>query len=104
MTDEQTADLIVLVSTYGTPTAGRALAALLNELAERRRADADEEERVELAALPAGRTVLACRCGRVLDLAEMRRLPCSTGDRILVRPIVCIVCAIHRAAANAPAS
>jgi hypothetical protein len=40
-----------------------------------------------------GRTVLACRCGKALDLADMRRLPRTLGDNVVVRPIVCAGCA-----------
>jgi hypothetical protein len=83
MTDEQTAELIALVNAHGTPAAVRAMAALLNENAELRRVTPPKT----------GRTVLTCRCGRALDLADMRWLPSSTGDHTVVRPIVCDDCA-----------
>lgn len=50
-----------------------------------------------IAAPKPGRTVLACRCGKALDLAEMCRLPRSQGNHTPVQPIVCPDCARTRA-------
>lgn len=41
-----------------------------------------------------GRAVMACRCGTVMNLADMRRLePRYEGSAAVVRPIVCRRCA-----------
>lgn len=40
-----------------------------------------------------GVAVLACRCGKVLDLADMHREPRLQGHSTPVRPIVCVDCA-----------
>lgn len=44
---------------------------------------------------PAGQAMLACRCGAVLDAAQMRRLvPAGADPRSpVIRPIVCGQCA-----------
>lgn len=66
-------------------------------------------ERVDLRPLiaPAGEPLLlACRCGRALTLAAMRRpaglRPGGAGDAARIDPIVCDGCAAAASALAAP--
>lgn len=43
-----------------------------------------------------GHAVMACRCGAVLDLTDMRRAAPRQGDTRPIAPIVCPVCASGR--------
>ncbi|MGH8918801.1 MAG: hypothetical protein ACRD0H_10805 [Actinomycetes bacterium] len=48
-----------------------------------------------LARPGAGHAVLACRCGTVLDLADLHRMHCPPGPRsgFCIEPIGCRTCA-----------
>ena len=56
---------------------------------------ADEDRPDRHAARHPGRglKVLACRCGRVLDLTDMRRPPDPTRWSAVIDPICCEECA-----------
>lgn len=56
--------------------------------------DAQITEPLRVIPPAPGRVVLACRCGRALDLADMQRKKRRpTQDPMTIQPIVCSECA-----------
>lgn len=55
---------------------------------------------------PPGRAVLACRCGRMLDFADMHRSPQRFGHTQragnVIEPILCSHCAYRTARTTRP--